>query len=158
MTTGMRRTIAVYEMLTFVGTLANVVITLASLPAVPPPLYAVGVVALLAGGASLLAGIWLWSGRLGARRLSLIVQAVQVPRLALGGIVEYGVALGLSAVLRFGAEPAAMNPPVHLVLGFGQNVDGCFIGVNVLAAAAFTLLARWRPESVPISELTAPPA
>jgi hypothetical protein len=54
-----RRSIAIYEILTFVVTGWDVVLTLAKAPARVPAIYIVGVLALADAAVSLVAGLWL---------------------------------------------------------------------------------------------------
>ena len=145
MTQKVRRTVAIYEMLTFVATLINVgvVVAMAS-TAIPLAMWVTVVVALTLAVASLVAGISLWRDRPAARRLSVVVQALQVPRIALNGIVSYSVGLGLSLVLDIGTAPVGMRPPVHLAITLGGAADGFYLGINVLALTALVLVARWR--------------
>jgi hypothetical protein len=144
MSVKLRKTIAAYEILTFVAALANVAVTLVMVTEVPPVLYIVGALALLAAGVSLIAGIKLWQGRSGAYQLSFWAQAVQVPQLMIGGIFGYGLGLGLSIVIGVGAKSAGLEQPVHFVATAGTSAEGFYVGINVLALAAAILLARVR--------------
>jgi hypothetical protein len=144
MSVKLRKVVAVYEILTFVAALANVAATLVMVTDVPPVLYIVGALALLVAGVSLIAGIRLWQDRSGAYRLSFWVQAVQVPHLMIGGIFGYGLGLGLSIVIGLGAKSAGLEQPVHFVATAGSSAEGFYVGVNVLALTAATILARVR--------------
>ena len=48
-------------------------------------------IALVGGAVSMVAGVLLWQGRSFSRGLSLFVQALQVPRISIGGVVLYGM-------------------------------------------------------------------
>ena len=48
-------------------------------------------IALVGGAVSIVAGVLLWQGRSFSRGLSLFVQALQVPRISIGGVVLYGM-------------------------------------------------------------------
>ena len=144
-----RKVVALYQMLTFGATLVNVGVSVAMAQKIWPAkalaaLYAASAVLLLFGAASFVAGLWLWRERPAARRASLLIQGLQVPRIALGGTIEYGVALGLSAMLSHGAEPLSMQAPVFISVALG-SAQGFYVGINVLALGAFLALLRWRP-------------
>ena len=153
MTEKVRRTIAIYEMLTFVATLINVggVVTMMS-TGIPPLMWVIVAVALMLATVSLFAGVSLWRDRPAARQLSLVIQALQVPRVAIDGIVNYSVGLGLSLVLDMGIAPMGMRQPVHLAIALGGDAGGFFLGVNVLALTALVLVARWRPVEAAAAE------
>jgi hypothetical protein len=59
-------------------------------------------IAIIGGAVSLIAGLLLWQGRSFSHGLSLFVQALQVPRISIGGVVMYGVHLG-AAITRIPA-------------------------------------------------------
>src|SRR5690242_20275036 len=101
----LRRAIAGYEILTFVVTGLEVVLTLAKTSARVPAVYIVGGLALAGAGVSLVAGLWLWRDDRRGRPLSLCVQAVQVPHLMLPGLLGFSLALGLSLVIGVGQQP-----------------------------------------------------
>lgn len=145
MTQKVRRTIAIYQMATFVAVLIDVGAVIAMMPtAIPVIMWLVVAVALALGGVSLIAGILLWRDRPAARQLSIVIQALQVPRIAIDGIVNYGVGLALSLVVGIGTAPSTMQQPVHLALTFGGEAKGFYLGINALALAALVLVARWR--------------
>ena len=163
-----RRAIALYEILTFVVTALDVVLTLAKAPVRVTAIYVVGVLALAAAGVSLLAGLWLWRGDRRARALSLVVQATQIPHIMLPGILGFSLALALSFVIGFGHQPPIVRSPVHLVLVGGRSMKGVYLvlsgggstearylGLNVLALAAWAALVRWPPSG---AEPERPPA
>jgi hypothetical protein len=153
MTQKVRRTIAVYEMATFVAVLINVGAVFAMAPsAIPPIMWVAVAVALALSFASLIAGILLWRDRPAARQLSIVVQALQVPRIAIEGIVNYAVGLALSLVVGVGTAPSTMRQPVHLAITFGGEAEGFYLGINVLALAALVLVARWRQAGVAAAE------
>ena len=151
-----RRSIAIYEILTFVVTGYDVVLTLAKAPARVPILYIVCALALAGAGVSLLAGLWLWRDHRRGRPLSLLVQAVQVPQIMLPGFIGFSVALGLRLVVGFGQKPPIISSPVHLLVVGGPNMQGVdlvlfggggearYLGLNVLALAACAVLILWR--------------
>ena len=157
MSVGWRRAVAVYEMLTFVVTAWDVVLTLAKAPARVPAIYIVGVPALVGAGVSGLAGLWLWRDHRRGRRLSQLVQAVQVPHMMLPGVLGFSLALGLKLVIGFGRKPPIIGSAVHFLLVGGRNMNGVYLvlsggggevrylGVNVLALAAWAALIRWSP-------------
>jgi hypothetical protein len=145
-----RKLVALYQMLTFGATLVNVGVSVAMAQKIWPTkalavLYAGSAVLLLFGAASFVAGLWLWRERPAARRASLLIQGLQVPRIALAGTIEYGLALGLSAMLSHGAEPSSMQAPAFISVALGSSADGFYVGINVLALGAFLALLRWRP-------------
>lgn len=146
------RAIAIYEILTFVVTGWDVVLTLAKAPVRVPVIYIVGVLALAGAGVSLLAGLWLWRDHRRGRSLSVLVQAVQVPHIMLPGLVGFSIALGLKLVIGFGRKPPIVSSAVHFLLIGGRNMNGFYLvlsggggeapylGVNVLALAALAAL------------------
>lgn len=148
-----RRAIAIYEMLTFVVTGWDVARTLAQASARVPVVYMVSVLALVSAGVSLVAGLWLWRDDRRGRRLSLLVQAVQVPHIILPGLFGFSLALGLSLVIGFGPKPAIVASAVHFVLVGGRGMKGVsfvlsggggevrYLGLNVVALAAWAALA-----------------
>jgi hypothetical protein len=153
MTQKVRRTIAVYEMATFVAVLINVGVVFPMAPsAIPPIMWVAVAVALALSFASLVAGILLWRDRPAARQLSIVVQALQVPRIAIEGIVNYAVGLALSLVVGVGIAPSTMRQPVHLAITFGGEADGFYLGINVVALAALVLVARWRQAGAAAAE------
>jgi hypothetical protein len=140
-----RRAVAIYEMLTCVAVVLNVGAGLSAISTeIPLLVWLMVAVVLVLASASLVAGVLLWRDMPDARQLSMFVQAIQVPRIAIAGAVEYAVSLGLSFVLNVGVEPVSMRMPVHLVTGLGKGTDGFYLGVNVLALTALVLVARWR--------------
>jgi hypothetical protein len=153
MTRNVRRTIAIYEMLTFVATLVNVGVAV-SAPSVPVAglMWLVIAIMLLLSLVSLVAGILLWQDKPPARSLSIIVQALQVPRIAIPGVFRFSLSLGLSIVPAIGIVPRAMRLPLHLSIGIGSLVNEFYLGINVLALTALILLARWRTVGAPASE------
>jgi hypothetical protein len=152
-----RRAIAIYEILTFVATGWHVVRTLAQPPARVAAVYIVGVLALAGAGVSLVAGLWLWRNERRGRRLSLLVQAVQVPHIMLPGLLGVSLALGSSLVVGFGQKPPIVGSAVHLLLVGGRDMQGVYLvlsggggearylGLNVLALAAWAALVRRVP-------------
>jgi len=153
-----RRAIAIYQILTFAVTGWNVVRTLAQAPVRVLAIYVVGAFALAGAGVSLVAGVWLWRDERRGRSLSLLVQAAQVPHIMLPGLLGFSLALGLSLVIGVGQLPPILGSAVHLVLVGGRDMkgatlvlsaggasDGRYLGLNVLALAAWTALALWSP-------------
>lgn len=152
-----RRAVAIYEMLTFVVTGWDVVLTLARAPARVPAVYIACGLALLGAAVCLVAGLWLWRNDRRGRPLSLLVQAVQVPHVMLPGFLGFSVALGVSLVIGFGHKPPIVGSPVHLLVVGGRDLQGVdfvlwggggetrYLGLNVLALAAWTVLLRRAP-------------
>ena len=149
------RWIAIYEILTSAVTAFDVVLTFARAPVRVTVIYIVCVLALAGASVSLVAGLWLWRGDRRGRRLSLLLQAVQVPHIMLPGFLGFSIAFGLSLVIGIGQKPPIIGSPVHLLLVGGRNMQGVdivlfggggearYLGVNVLALAAWTaLIAR----------------
>jgi hypothetical protein len=153
MTRNVRRTIAIYEMLTFAATLINVV-GMVSVPSIAAAglMWVAIAVMLLFASASLVAGILLWQDKPLARPLSMIIQALQVPRVAIPGVFRFSLSLGLSVVPAIGIAPMVMRLPLHLAIGVGTVVNELYLGINVLALTALVLMARWRPVVAPPSE------
>ena len=165
-----RRAIAIYEILTFVVTGWDVLLTLAQAPARVSAIYIVGGLALAGAGVSLVAGLWLWRDDPRGRPLSLVVQALQVPHIILPGFLGFSLALGLSLVFGFGQQPPIVGSPVHLVLVGGRGMKGVYLvlaggggearylGLNVLALAAWTALVRWTRAGAQHGRASAPSA
>lgn len=145
MTQRMRRAIAIYEIVAFVAVAINVGIVVAVSSAgisLPGWMFLAAIFTLSFG--SLVAGILLWRDRPPARNLSIGIQALQVPRIAVEGIVTYGVQLAFEFGVHIGTAPPSMRGPVYLAMDLGQGAEGTYFGVNVLAFAALVILARWR--------------
>jgi hypothetical protein len=98
-------------------------------------------IAIIGGAVSLIAGLLLWQGRSFSHGLSLFVQALQVPRISIGGVVMYGVHLGAAITPYTGIAPPPFRHAVYSYLRFGSQVGGFYIGANVLALAALILIA-----------------
>jgi hypothetical protein len=151
MPTTVRRIIAIYQMLALPSTVINAIPVFGRpdvhfggwLSQVYTFLIAVGVL-------SFAAGLALWRDRPIARPLTVVVQAVQVLRIA-NGFRQYSLALGVSFVVDLGQVPSYMWPPVHLALPFGEISSRLYIGVNILAVAALLLVLLWRPTAEPAS-------
>jgi len=109
------------------------------------------VLATVGGALSLGAGLLLWRAAPIGRKLSLIVQALQVPQVSIGGVVAYGIALGASVSPHIGFIPQQFRPSIHSLLRFGSQVDGLYVGVNVLALIALVLVAGWKHQNSPKS-------
>lgn len=109
------------------------------------------VLAIVGGVLSLGAGVLLWRAAPIGRKLSLIVQALQVPQVSIAGVVAYGIALGASVSPHIGFIPQPFRPSIHSLLRFGSNVDGLYVGVNVLALLALVLVAGSKPQISPKS-------
>jgi hypothetical protein len=91
--------------------------------------------------------VLLWHNSSIGRRLSLIVQALQVPQVSIGGVVEYGIGLGAALSPHIGFIPQPFQPSIHAVLRNGSEVDGFYVGINVLALVALVLVATWKHEN-----------
>ncbi|HEY8832100.1 MAG TPA: hypothetical protein VIM21_06300 [Gemmatimonadaceae bacterium] len=103
--------------------------------------------AIIGGAVSVAAGVLLWRDKPVARRLSFIVQALQVPQVSISGIVEYGIALGATVTPSIGFIPQSFQHSIHSSLRFGSQVSGLYVGINVLALIALVLVARWKHEN-----------
>ena len=104
-------------------------------------------IAIIAGAVSLIAGVLLWQDRSFSRGLSLFVQALQVPRISIGGVVTYGVHLGAAITPEAGFPPPPFQQAVYSYLRFGSQASGLYVGVNLLALAALILVAMRKRES-----------
>ncbi len=138
MNTKVRRSVAIYEIL--IGFIAFVSAAVARAEAH----WLQITVALAVGAVSLIAGALLWQDKSIARRLSLIVQALQVPQISISGIVQYGVGLGAAVTPHIGFVPEPFQRAIYSSLRFGSQVDGFYVGVNVLALVALVLVAMWK--------------
>ncbi len=107
-------------------------------------------IALVGGAVSIVAGVLLWQGRSFSRGLSLFVQALQVPRISIGGVVLYGVHLGAAITPDAGFPPPPFQQAVYSYLRFGSQASGLYVGVNVLALAALILVAKRNGRARPI--------
>ncbi len=107
------------------------------------------------------AGIFLWRNHPAGMTFSLIIQALQIPRVALGGLLYYfflGIDTGLAVS---GLEPGA-DLRVHFDLNFGGNLrlnigtdpHPIMLGVNVFAIFAFSYLLKllMRPDDNPVAQ------
>jgi hypothetical protein len=74
-----------------------------------------------------------------------------VPQVSIGGVVAYSIALGASVSPHIGFIPQHFRPSIHSLLRFGSQVDGLYVGVNVLALIALVLVARRQHQSSPKS-------
>jgi hypothetical protein len=104
-------------------------------------------IAIVAGVVSLVAGVLLWQDRPFSRGLSLFVQALQVPRISIGGVVTYGVHLGAAITPEAGFPAPPFQQAVYSYLRFGSQATGLYVGVNLLALAALILVAMRKRES-----------
>jgi hypothetical protein len=116
------------------------------------------VLGIISGAVSLAAGVLLWRGASIGRRLSLIVQAIQVPQISIAGIVEYGIGLGAAVRPHIGLIPEPFQASIHSLLRFGSGVSGFYVGINVLALVALVLVASRNRESSPNSNHIVAPA
>ena len=139
MTLTLRRIVAIHEILLCVA----VIVGLATSGTVA--MSRTAIVPALVGVSSAVAGVLLWHGKPFARRLSMLIQALQVPQFALGRVVQYGLGLGVSVVPHIGFAPEAFRSPTHFAFSVGDRVAGLYVGVNILALVALILVARWRP-------------
>jgi len=95
------------------------------------------------------AGVLLWRNHPAGMTLSLIIQALQIPRVSFGGLLYYfflGIDTGLAVS---GLEPGA-DLRVHFSLNFGGNLrlnigtdpNPIMLGVNIFAIFAFSYLLK----------------
>ena len=136
-----RRVVATYEMI--IGLVAFVVAAV-SLADIASSQIAIGIVG---GAVSLVAGVLLWRGRTFSRGLSLFVQALQIPRISIGGVVLYGMHFGAAITPYAGITPPPFQQAVYSYLRFGSQASGLYVGVNLLALAALILVAMRKRES-----------
>ncbi|HJQ22525.1 MAG TPA: hypothetical protein VKA60_01330 [Blastocatellia bacterium] len=104
-------------------------------------------IAVIGGATSLIAGVSLWQARSFSRSLSLFVQALQVPRISIGGVVLYGIHLGAAITPGAGLPPPPFQQAVYSYMRFGSQASGLYVGVNILALAALILVAMRKRES-----------
>src|SRR5437762_7441442 len=98
-----RRSVAVYEVLISLIAFVSAAVSRAEVSWLQITL------ALGGGAVSLMAGVLLWQDKSIARRLSVIVQALQVPQVSLTGIVQYGIGLGAAVTPNVGFVPEAFH-------------------------------------------------
>ena len=98
---------------------------------------------LVASVASIVAGVLLYRGEERGRRLSLVVQALQIPRLTLPGLA-YGLAIGVEVRLRLSGGLLGLDGAVHsaLTLAFGSHGLPLYLGINLLSLVVFLRLMR----------------
>jgi len=101
-------------------------------------------ITVVGGAVSFLAGVILWQNRPFARPLSLFVQGLQVPHISISGIVQYGISLGAAIIPSIGFAPQSFRHPIYSLLRVGNQANGFYVGVNVLALAALILVAMSR--------------
>jgi hypothetical protein len=145
MNAGVRRGVAIYEILIGLIAFLCAAVSRAEVSWLQITL------AIIAGAVSLIAGALLWQNKPIARRLSLIVQALQIPQVSISGIVEYGIALGAAVTPHIGFVPKPFQHAIYSSLRFGSQVDGFYVGVNILALVALVLVARWKHQNSPKS-------
>lgn len=145
MNTKVRRGVAVYEIL--IGLIAFVSAAVSRVEAS----WLQIMLAIVGGAVSLIAGVLLWQDKSIARRLSVIVQTMQVPQVSISGIVQYGIGLGATVTPHIGFVPEPFQHAIYSSLRFGSQVDGFYAGVNVLALVALVLVARWKHQNSPKS-------
>jgi hypothetical protein len=140
-----RRSLAIYEIL--IGLLAFVAAGVAGAEVGWPETM----VALAAGCISLIAGVLLWQDKSLGRKLSLIVQAALVLQISLRGVVQYAVGLGAAVTPHVGFAPQPFQHPIYASLRLGSQVNGFYVGVNVLALVTLLLIATAKQQVSPKS-------
>lgn len=136
-----RGIMAIYQV--FIGLIAFISAAVSRSETSPPQIL----IAIAAGALSIIAGVLVWQNRAIARGVSIIVQAAQVPQIAISRIVQYGFKLGAAVTPYIGFVPESFRHPIYSSLRFGNQVDGFYIGVNVLALVALVLVTMWKPEN-----------
>jgi hypothetical protein len=136
LTSASRRTVAIYEILIGLIAFAAAVVSRAEIG------RAQTAIAVAGGAVSFIAGSLLWQDRPIGRRLSLIVQSLQVLQISINGTIQYGIGLGAAVTPHIGFVPDPFQRAIYSSLRFGNQVSGPYIGVNVLALIALVLLAR----------------
>lgn len=130
-----RRSVAAYEIL--IGIIAFVAAAVARAAG-----HWLGItIAVALGVVSLVAGVLLWQDRPIARALSLVVQALQIPQIAIPGIGQFGVGLGAAVTPNVGFIPEQFQQPIYSSFRLGSQVEGLYVGVNLLALVALILVA-----------------
>lgn len=147
-----RRSVAIYEIL--VGLVAFVAAGVAGAEVGWPETM----IALAAGCISLIAGALLWQDKSTGRKLSLIVQAALVLQISLRGIVQYAIGLGAAVIPHVGFAPEPFQHPIYASLRFGSQVNGLYVGVNVLALVALLVIATAKQQVSPKSNHVGAPA
>jgi len=140
MNTKVRRSVALYEIL--IGLVAFVSAAVARAEGH----WVQITVAVALGAVSLIAGILLWQDKIIARRLSVVVQALQTLQISIRGVVQFGVGLGAAVTPHIGFAPEAFQGAIYSSLRFGSQVDRFYVGVNVLALVALVLVALLKHE------------
>ena len=139
----MRRSVAIYEVL--IGLIAFISAGVSRSETSPQQIL----LAIVGGALSIAAGALLWQNHYVARRVSVIVQATQVPQISISGIVQYGIALGAAVTPHIGFIPEAFQHAIYSSLRFGNQVTGFYFGVNLLALVALVLVARLKTHDSP---------
>jgi len=145
MSATVRRGVAIYEILIGLIAFVSAAVSRVEVSWLQVMLATIG------GAVSVIAGVLLWRDKSIGRRLSLVVQALQVPHVSISGILEYGIGLGAAVTPNIGFIPQSFQHPIHSSLRFGSHVGGFYVGINVLALVALFLLARMKHENSPKS-------
>jgi hypothetical protein len=98
---------------------------------------------------SILLGVLLWAGSSRARRVSLVFQAIQIPRLSSSALI-LGVLVGVEGTVRFEGPLVSLftNTGVTLYALRPFAAQPIVVGINLVAALAMGLLWRRAAKAV----------
>ena len=93
--------------------------------------------------AAFLSGIWLWNGERRGYKVSMLIQALQIPVLSSALLTyKFVFGLGIIANLMGGAQPVNFDVGGQSYLVIGNEVPKLQLGINVWAPIALVYL--WR--------------